>query len=202
MFTGIIQESGILSDVNLSSNLYTIKTKLDLGRTLLGASISCDGVCLTVINIKFENSFYFFDVNIGEETINRSTLSDWVIGSNINLEKSLKVGDEISGHFVYGHVDTVINIIDIKKNINSWDFVFSLSSLNNQPQLKKLLAEKGSVSINGVSLTVANIYEDSFSVSIIPHTFDKTNLSYLKPNAKVNLEFDTFAKYISRLYEK
>jgi riboflavin synthase len=202
MFTGIIQESGILSNINLSTNLYTIKTKLDLNNTLLGASISCDGVCLTVINIKFENYFYFFDVNIGEETIKRSTLSDWVIGSNINLEKSLKVGDEISGHFVYGHVDMVIKIIDIKNNHNSWDFEFSLSNLNKQPQLKKLLAEKGSVSINGISLTVANVSDNSFNVSVIPHTFDKTNLSSLKTSAKVNLEFDIFARYISRLYEK
>ena len=202
MFTGIIQESGILSNINYSTNLYTIKTKLDLNNTLLGASISCDGVCLTVINIKFENYFYFFDVNIGEETIKRSTLSDWIIGSNINLEKSLKVGNEISGHFVYGHVDAVIKIIDIKNNHNSWDFEFSLSNLNKQPQLKKLIAEKGSVSINGISLTVANVFDNSFNVSIIPHTFDKTNLSSLTPSAKVNLEFDIFARYISRLYEK
>ena len=196
MFTGIIQSFGFIDNIDRDTNVYTLKTKLDLNDCKVGSSISCDGVCLTITNI----SDYSFAVNIGEETINRSNISRWNIYTKINLEKSLKVGDEISGHFVYGHVDTTIELKKIIKIQNSWEYEFSLFSLSANVDVKKFLAEKGSVAINGISLTVANIYEKSFNISVIPYTLKNTNLSILKEKDIVNIEFDPLARYLVGRY--
>lgn len=197
MFTGIIQSIGSIDNINKDINRYTIKTALNLDYCKIGSSICCDGVCLTTINIKKHDNRYKFDVNISEETLKRSNLIYWTRNTKINLEKSLKFGDEIAGHFVYGHVDTLTQIETIKKKENSWEFEFSLSSLYNNLNFKKKIVEKGSIAINGISLTVANIYENSFNVSIIPHTFNNTNLSILNVKDIVNIEFDPIARYIS-----
>ena len=109
------------------------------------------------------------------------------------MERSLKVGDEISGHFVYGHVDTVLKISKIEQLSSSWNFYFSFSSLSNY---NKFIVEKGSIAINGISLTIANVEEDVFDISIIPHTYNKTNFSNLKVGDSVNIEFDSLARYI------
>ena len=201
MFTGIIQSTGFIENIDINNNIFLIKTNLNLQDCKIGSSICCDGVCLTATSIKNIKSSYFFEVNIGEETINRSNLKNWTVGNIINIEKSLKVGDEISGHFVYGHVDSTINVNKIIKLQNSWEFEFSYEN-NYNFNNKKYIVEKGSVAINGISLTVANIFENSFSVSIIPHTFELTNLSMLKVNDKVNIEFDPLARYISDKYGK
>ena len=193
MFTGIIQGQAILVNKIQDSNTFSIKTDLDLSDCKIGSSISCDGVCLTVTSINYKDSFYFFNVNIGEETFNRTTAQYWDNNYKINLEKSLKVGDEISGHFVYGHVDTILKILNIEKLSSSWNFYFSSSSLY---KYTKFIVEKGSISINGISLTIANVKEDVFNISIIPHTYNNTNLSNLKIRDSVNIEFDALARYI------
>ena len=193
MFTGIIKGQAIVANKIKDSNTFTIKADLDLSDCKIGSSINCDGICLTATSINYENTTYFFNVDISEETVKRTTAQYWSNNSRINLEKSLKVGDEISGHFVYGHVDTVLKISKIEKLSSSWNYNFSTSSLSNYT---KLIAEKGSIAINGISLTIANAKVEFFDVSIIPHTYNNTNLSNLKVGDSVNIEFDSLAKYI------
>ena len=200
MFTGIIQDIGKI--YKLEKGLYKIITNLNLSKCKEGSSISCNGVCLTAKNIVDNKDTFSFEVNIGEETLKRTNLISWNNSYKINLEKSLKFGDEIGGHYVYGHIDTLIPIIKIKEINNSWEFEFSLSQLNNQPKYNNMIVEKGSVAINGISLTVANVYENSFNVSIIPHTFQNTNFSLLSENDMVNIEFDPLARYLSKYNDK
>tara|TARA_B100000029_G_C17463653_1_gene919431 strand:- start:647 stop:1219 length:573 start_codon:yes stop_codon:yes gene_type:complete len=186
MFSGIIQGLGTINKIE--SNDLFIETSLDLSECIIGSSISCNGICLTATSIKkIDNQHHIFSVNLSEETKNRIA----EMGKLINIEKSIKVGDEISGHFVYGHVDCVTEIIKIEKLNSSWDFEFK----RNQ-QMKKYVVEKGSVAINGISLTISNISSNSFSVSIIPHTFESTNLKISKVKDFVNIEFDILARYI------
>ena len=194
MFTGIIQGQATIENQYNNLNTYFIKTDLDLSDCKIGSSICCDGICLTITSIKKENSNYFFNTDIGEETIKRTTAQYWDNNSIINLEKSLKLGDEISGHFVYGHVDTTLNILKIKKLSSSWNLYFLISSLTN---FRKFIVEKGSIAINGISLTIANVRENEFDISIIPHTYNNTNLSKLKVGDLVNIEFDALARYIN-----
>jgi len=202
MFTGIIQSLGFVENIDIKKNIYVIKTDLNLKDCNVGSSICCDGVCLTAIEIIKVDSHFFFSVNVGEETIKKSNLVNWKINKKINLEKSIKVGDEISGHFVYGHVDDTLFIKNIRKLKNSWEFEFSFLHLSNNKNTKKFIVEKGSVSINGISLTVASVFKDSFKISIIPYTFINTNLSNLNINDIVNIEFDPLARYIYGQYEK
>ena len=197
MFTGIIQSIGSIEKIDYNNNLYFIKTKLNLQNCKIGSSICCDGVCLTATSIRNIDLFFIFEVNIGEETIKRSNLINWSVGSKINIEKSLKVGDEIAGHFVYGHVDSVIKIDKIINLQNSWEFKFSFMNLDSSTIVKKFIVEKGSVSINGISLTVAKVFDNSFSVSIIKHTYENTNLSLAKEGDHLNIEFDSLARYIN-----
>ena len=192
MFTGIIQDIGSIKLVN--EGLYEVNTNLNLNDIKKGSSISCNGVCLTAIEIKKNNDETFsFKVNIGEETLTRTNLGK-VISNNlkINLEKSLKIGDEISGHLVYGHVDTITNVKDVIELSNSWEYYFEKNFNKNN----KFISEKASISINGISLTIANIDTDFFKVSIIEHTYENTNLKYLKVNDQVNIEFDYLARFI------
>ena len=193
MFTGIIQGQAIIANKFKDSNTFSFKTDLDLSDCKIGSSICCDGICLTITSIYCENSAYFFNVNIGEETIKRTIAQYWNNSFKINVEKSLKVGDEISGHFVYGHIDTVFKILEIKKLSSSWNFYFLTSSLSNYT---KFIAEKGSIAINGISLTIANVKRGVFDISVIPHTYNNTNLSNLKVGHSVNIEFDVLARYI------
>ena len=193
MFTGIIQGQAIIANKFKDSNTFSIKTNLDLSDCKIGSSICCDGICLTITSLNCKNSNYFFNVTIGEETIKRTNALYWNNDSRINLEKSLKVGDEISGHFVYGHIDSVLKILKIEKLDSSWNFYFSTSSLSNN---NKFIVEKGSIAINGISLTIANIKGDIFDISIIPYTYRNTNLSNLKIGDSVNIEFDSLARYI------
>jgi len=192
MFTGIIQDIGSIS--YSQNGIYIVKTNLDLSDCKEGSSISCNGVCLTANNINKYNNNYNFNVNIGEETLNRTNLGN-VIKNNqkINIEKSLKIGDEIGGHFVYGHVDTVTSIINIERLENSWEYYFSQNFLNNN----RFIVEKASISINGISLTIAKVTKDSFVISVINHTYNNTNLKYLSVDDKANIEFDYLARFIS-----
>ena len=195
MFTGIIQGQGNLISRKNNLSEAVIETELDLSDCKIGSSISCDGICLSIISMRNENNKYYFGVNIGEETFKRSTAKYWDDNSKINLEKSLKVGDEISGHFVYGHIDTTLNTLKIEKLGSSWNYFFSTSHLNNNKKHLKFIVEKGSIAINGISLTIANVNESAFDISVIPHTFNTTNLSNLKKEDPVNIEFDILARY-------
>ena len=192
MFTGIIQSSGSIQNINEKLNAFSIKTKLDLSDCKVGSSICCDGVCLTVTKIKKLNDNFIFTVNVGEETLRRSNLIQWKKYRKINLEKSLKVGDEISGHFVYGHVDCACKILEIKNLENSWEFKFEKKLL----QYYAFIVDKASIAIDGISLTIAKVNKNSFFISIIPHTFNNTNLQFLKEGELVNVEFDYLARFI------
>ena len=191
MFTGIIQNLG--SVINYANGELEISTYLDLSQCEIGSSICCNGVCLTATEIIKKNKQFFFKVNLGEETQQRTNFSDNLFNKSvyINIEKSLKIGDEISGHFVYGHIDCITKIIDIKILKNSWEFFFE--NFNNSN--KKFIVEKGSIAINGISLTIAKENKNNFSVSVIPHTYENTNLKYLKIEDYVNVEFDYLARF-------
>ena len=188
MFTGIIQNIG--SVVSYTNGELEISTTLDLSDCKIGSSICCNGVCLTATKIIFKDDQYIFKVNVGEETYERTNFSNEEL-AKINIEKSLKIGDEISGHFVYGHVDCTTNITNIKKLNNSWEFFFQ----NFKNKDKNFIVEKGSIAINGISLTIAKQDNSNFSISVIPHTFDNTNLKYLKVQDLVNIEFDYLARF-------
>ena len=194
MFTGIIQNLG--SVINYANGELEISTYLDLSQCEIGSSICCNGVCLTATEIIKKNKQFFFKVNLGEETQQRTNFSDNLFNKSvdINIEKSLKLGDEISGHFVYGHIDCITKIIDIKILKNSWEFFFE--NFNNAN--KKFIVEKGSIAINGISLTIAKENKNNFSVSVIPHTYENTNLKYLKIEDYVNVEFDYLARFSTK----
>jgi len=194
MFTGIIQEKGKV--VNFSKGILEISTNLDLSDCKIGSSICCNGVCLTATDIQLINDLYQFKTNVGEETMFRTTFSENLFNKikPINLEKSLKIGDEISGHFVYGHVDRTTKLLKVTKLNNSWDFFFE----NFQNKDKNYIVEKASIAVNGISLTIANVTNEYFSISVIPHTFDNTNLSDLQENDIVNIEFDYLARFSER----
>ena len=191
MFTGIIQDIGTLNQID--KGFYNVKTNLDLSSCKEGSSISCNGVCLTATNITKNETKYNFKVNIGEETLKRTNLNNCVINKQkINIEKSLTIGDEIGGHFVYGHVDATTNLIKIINLENSWEYYFKKDfGIDN-----KFIIEKASISINGISLTIANVYDDHFKISVIDHTYNKTNLQFLNIEDEVNVEFDYLARFI------
>jgi len=191
MFTGIVQN---LADViSFKNGELEISTSLDLSDCKIGSSICCNGVCLTATDINFREDQYTFKVNVGEETQERTNFSNQEFNklAKINIEKSLKIGDEISGHFVYGHIDRTTNIININKLDNSWEFYFK----NFKNKDKNFIVEKASIAINGISLTIAKVDNNNFSISVIPHTFENTNLKYLKEQDLVNIEFDYLARF-------
>ena len=191
MFTGIIQNLGRV--ISFTNGELEISTSLDLSDCKIGSSICCNGVCLTAIEINSNDDEYTFKVNVGEETQQRTNFSNEFFNESvkINIEKSLKIGDEISGHFVYGHVDRTTHITKIEKLNNSWEFYFQ----NFKNKDKNFIVEKGSIAINGISLTIAKVDNNYFSISVIPHTYDNTNLKYLREQDLVNIEFDYLARF-------
>ena len=195
MFTGIIQNLG--KSVNFSNGELEISTSLDLSDCKVGSSICCNGVCLTVTEITFNDKEYYFKVNVGEETNKRTTFSNNLFNNSIfiNIEQSLKVGDEISGHFVYGHVVRTTKLMKINHLKNSWEFIFE----NFLDEDKKYIVDKASIAINGISLTIAKATHESFFISIIPHTYENTNLKCIKENDIVNIEFDYLARFTEKL---
>ena len=189
MFSGIIRNTGKISEISKKNNncLIEILSKMKFTKNEIGSSISCSGVCLTLEKYN-RNLVKFF---VSKETLNKTTFKSSKKGDIINLEKSLKYGERISGHFVQGHVDTTCYINKIYFVGKSWLINFKLSK-----KLKKHLVLKGSITINGVSLTIAKILKDGFQIAIIPHTLKLTNLIHLKINDVVNVEFDVLGKYI------
>lgn len=188
MFAGIIRDIGKITSLNDSNgdlNL-SIKTGLNLNNVSIGDSICCGGVCLTVINLKKD----IFKVELSKETLDVSSAKFWTKGTILNLEKSLLLGDQIGGHIVTGHVDGIA-ILKKKENIKgSIKFDFKLSKI-----LQKYVVKKGSISIDGVSLTINEVNNSLFNVNIISHTYKNTTLGKLNVNDKVNVEVDNIARY-------
>ena len=190
MFNGIIYNKGTIKNIkkNTKSILIGIKSNLKIKKEELGSSISCNGVCLTLV--KIDKKIIYFYISI--ETIRRSNFSKIKIGDEVNLEKSLVYGQKISGHFTQGHVDTTAKVKKILLVDNSW--ILKLEFKDRK--LIKHLEEKASISINGVSLTISKISNKNIILNIIPHTLKLTNLKNLRLNDTVNVELDIFGKYI------
>ena len=192
MFNGIIYNTGTIHSINKTKNslFVGIKSKLRFNSKEIGSSVCCNGVCLTLIKIK-KDIIYFY---ISNETLMRSNFKFLKKNQIINLEKSITYGQKISGHFTQGHVDSVAKIQKVKILDKTW--IISFQILNKS--LAKFLLEKASISINGVSLTISKVMEQSFEINIIPHTLKLTNLQNLKNNSLVNVELDIFSKYIHK----
>ena len=190
MFNGIIFNTGKVKNIVRKRNsIYVeIQTNINFKKKDLGSSICCNGVCLTIEKI-FKNRIFFY---ISNETLKRTNFKTLKLNQIINLEKSLSFGKSISGHFIQGHVDTVAKIKKIKFIDKAW--MINLEILDTR--LNKFLMEKASISINGVSLTISKVYQNSFEITVIPHTLKLTNLKNLKVNSLANVELDIFSKYI------
>ena len=192
MFNGIIKNTGKVSKIIFLKNDCFIKilSKLKFSKKEIGSSISCSGVCLTLTNIsKNLTTFY-----VSKETLYKTNFGKLKIDDKINLEKSIKFGDRISGHFVLGHIDTTAKVKNIYLVGKTWFVNFVVSK-----KYKKLLIQKGSIAINGVSLTISKTFKKGFQITIIPQTLKLTNLIYLTKNDIVNVEFDFLLKYINNL---
>jgi riboflavin synthase len=193
MFTGIVETLGIISDIKKDQeNIHlTIQTNIT-DELKIDQSVAHNGVCLTVVNL-FDDKHV---VTAIKETIDKTTLGLWQIGDKVNIERAMKLGDRLDGHIVQGHVDQTAICTNIEDKDGSWEFTFEYDmTLNN------ITIEKGSITVNGTSLTVVNSKKDSFSVAIIPYTYENTIFHTFKIGTKVNLEFDVVGKYIARMYE-
>ena len=194
MFTGIIEAQGLVHarDTEGTNCIFTIESSL-APELKVDQSVSHNGVCLTVSALLPDDRYQVVAV---EETLQRSNLGEWNTGSLVNLERSMILGGRLDGHMVQGHVDTRGICRDISDQGGSWSFAFDFPSQENH-----LVVEKGSICVNGVSLTCFNTTDHSFEVAIIPYTFEHTNFSQLKAGDKVNLEFDIIGKYLQRITE-
>ena len=189
MFNGIIYNSGFIDKISISKNSAEIilRTNLHFSKSDLGSSLCCNGACLTISKIK-KNLISFY---LSKETLDKTNFKFAKIGDIINVEKSLTFGNKISGHYVQGHIDTTGRVNKIIILSKSWIVVFEIKK-----NFQKYLIEKGSIAINGVSLTISKVKKNKFEINIIPHTLKLTNLTKLKKNEKVNIEFDIFSKYL------
>ena len=193
MFTGIIENMAEVVDVKTNKNNLDILFKSPLLPELkVDQSISHNGVCLTVADITKET----YLVNVVKETIDKSNFSSLKVGDVVNIERSMILNDRLDGHIVQGHVDQIAECISIDENGGSYVMTFTYEKSNN------VTVEKGSICVNGISLTVCNSQENSFSVAIIPYTWENTNLKKIKIGDTVNLEFDIVGKYIAKLLTK
>lgn len=193
MFTGIITDIGEIIELEQRGDLRArIKTSYDTATIDLGASIASDGCCLTVIALGDD----WYDVEVSAESVSKTNLSDWKVGTRVNLERALKVGDELGGHIVSGHVDGVAEVIGMKDDGDS-----TRVTLRAPDHLAKFIAEKGSVTLNGTSLTVNEVDGCDFGINFIPHTKEMTTWGGVSVGQKINLEIDTLARYVQRLAE-
>lgn len=195
MFTGLIQDVGEVRAVERAGDTrIEIATAFDMNDVELGASIACSGVCLTVT----EKASGWFAVEASAETLAKTTVGDWAAGRAVNLERSLRLGDELGGHLVFGHVDGVAEITGRTPDGDSTRF-----RIHPPAELAKFIAPKGCVSVDGVSLTVNEVEDDeqgtAFGVNIIPHTLAHTGFGRAEPGDRVNLEIDMLARYVARL---
>jgi riboflavin synthase len=196
MFTGIITDVGeVLAVIGRETGRrFRIGTSYDPDDIAIGASIACGGPCLTVVERGIAGNRSFFDVEASPETFDRTTIGAWTKGTRVNLERSLKLGDELGGHLVSGHVDGVAEIVERRDEGDMARFVFEAP-----PELARFIAEKGSVSLDGTSLTVNGVDGARFDVMIIPHTLAVTTWGERQAGDAVNLEIDTLARYVARL---
>lgn len=193
MFTGIVTDMGEIRSLERRGDLRArIGTSYDTSGIDIGASIACSGVCLTVVELGSD----WFDVEISAETLDKTNVGAWVEGQKINLERALKVGDELGGHIVSGHVDGLAKIIEVRPEGDSVRYTFEAPR-----SLARFIAPKGSVALDGTSLTVNEVEDTRFGVNIIPHTQEVTTWGASKVGDKVNLEIDTLARYVARLAE-
>ena len=200
MFTGIISDVGEVIELEKQGDLHArIKTSYETDDINIGASIACDGVCLTVVEL----GVGWFDVDISAETVSKTNIgldkqnsngSQWRVGKRLNLERALKVGDELGGHIVSGHVDGVADILSLKEEGESTRVILSAPL-----GLMKFIAPKGSVALNGTSLTVNDVDQTGFGINFIPHTKSVTTWGNISVGDMVNLEIDTIARYVARL---
>jgi riboflavin synthase len=197
MFTGIVTALGTIRAVNPIGDGKDMRVVIaapwpDTASIALGASIACSGCCLTAVEVHADS----FAADASAETLACTTLGSWVIGAQVNLERSLKIGDELGGHMVSGHVDGVGEAVSATPENSSVRWRFKMPR-----PLARFIAEKGSVAVNGVSLTVNEVKGDMFGVNIIPHTASVTLFGSMKPGDKVNIEIDMLARYVARLAE-
>ncbi len=191
MFTGIIETLGVVKDLQKENdNLQITISSLITNELKIDQSVAHNGVCLTVVAINNDE----YTVTAIKETILKTNLQEWKLGDLINLERAMKLGDRLDGHIVQGHVDQTGVCIAIEESNGSWYFTFEYDK-----NLSNITIEKGSITINGVSLTVVNSKVNEFSVAIIPYTFENTNFKTFKIGTKINLEFDILGKYLSKL---
>jgi len=194
MFTGIITDIGTLQAKK--GGEFTIRSSYEAASISLGASIACDGVCLTVTSTTPAATGSLFTLDVSNETLSKTTLGEWQPGRQINLERALKAGDELGGHIVSGHIDGLAHIVEIIPDGESRRFTFEAPE-----HLAMYIAPKGSVALNGTSLTVNEVSGTRFGINIIPHTLTMTTWSAKKPGDQINLEIDQFARYMARLLE-
>jgi riboflavin synthase len=192
MFTGIIETLGIVQEVKKEQDNIHITIDSPLANELkIDQSVAHNGICLTVVAI---DGHHYTVTAIGE-TIKKTAISNWKVGDSVNLERAMKLGDRLDGHIVQGHVDQTGTCIVAKETNGSWLYTFEYDSA-----LQNITIEKGSITVNGVSLTVVDSEINNFSVAIIPYTYENTNFHSFIVGTKVNLEFDVIGKYVSRLY--
>lgn len=196
MFTGIVTDMGEVLELEKRGDLRArIGTAYDVAGIDIGASIACQGVCLTVVALGATPKNWF-DVEISAETVSKTNLAGWALGKRLNLERALKVGDELGGHIVSGHVDGVAEVVAIRPEGDSLRVTFRAPN-----DLAKFIAPKGSVALNGTSLTVNEVEGCDFGINVIPHTQKVTTWGEVALGDKVNLEIDTMARYVARLRE-
>ena len=193
MFTGIITDIGTVTELEQRGDLRArIRTGYDTASIDIGASIASDGVCLTVIALGDD----WYDVQISAETVSKTNLDGWSVGKRVNLERALKVGDELGGHIVSGHVDGVAEVVGIAEEGDS-----TRVTLRAPADLARFIAPKGSVALNGTSLTVNEVSGCDFGINFIPHTKEATTWGDVGMGDRINLEIDTLARYVARLAE-
>ena len=191
MFTGIIETLGTIQEVKKDNeNLHITIESTITSQLKIDQSVAHNGVCLTVIAIKNDT----YTVTAIQETVLKTNVGTWKTSDIINLERAMKLGDRLDGHIVQGHVDQIAVCKNIEETNGSWSFTFEYD-----PKLNNITIEKGSITVNGVSLTVVNSKNNEFSVAIIPYTYQHTNFHNFKTGTQVNLEFDVIGKYVARL---
>ena len=192
MFTGIIETLGVIQEIEKDKdNLHITIASSITDELKIDQSVAHNGICLTVVSI---NKTFYTVTAIGE-TIKKTTISHWQKGDSVNLERAMKLGDRLDGHIVQGHVDQIGTCTTVKETNGSWYYTFKYDE-----SLHNITIEKGSITVNGVSLTVVDSRKNEFSVAIIPYTFEHTNFNSFKVGTIVNLEFDVIGKYVARLY--
>lgn len=191
MFTGIITDIGIIQSIEQTDDgsHLVIQCTYDMDDVDIGASIACSGCCLTVTKKEAQA----FHVDVSNESLSKTTIGSWQVGSRINLERALSMGDELGGHIVTGHVDGLATLVSMEQDGDSWRLVFEVPDA-----LASMIAPKGSVALDGISLTVNEVNGAQFGVNIIPHTWENTTLSDLKVGDKAHCEVDILARYVAR----